>query len=156
MELAMQVKIYSKSAMLARLKTGPLGSTAVISFYNSPVTAFSKPIDYTGQADRFLQIDLPDLDEHGLAEYGFTAETFFSQAEEVAAFIHNAHKDGLGFACQCQFGSSRSAACAAAILAFFEHRGDEICKNERYMPNLLIYRKLLSALEKYGAAEALV
>ena len=136
---------------MARLDTGSLDHTAVISFYNTPINAFSAPINYDGKVERFLQIDVPDLDEHGLAEHGFTPETFFSQADKVAAFILDAHRGRLDFACQCQFGASRSAACAAAILEFFERRGDEILKSERYLPNMLIYQKLLSALEKYEA-----
>ena len=83
---------------------------AVISFYNEPVTTFSKPIDYTGVVDRFIQINLPDIGEEGFEEYGYTESSSFEKAEEVAKFIYKAYNDGFDFACQCQFGFSRSAA----------------------------------------------
>lgn len=121
---------------------------AVISFYNEPVTTFSKPIDYTGVVDRFIQINLPDIGEEGFEEYGYTESSFFEKAEEVAKFIYKAYNDGFDFACQCQFGFSRSAACAAAILEHFEGRGNEIFSSEDYQPNNIVYEKLLNALKK--------
>lgn len=141
----MQVKIFSKAAMVERLAEGPLVNTAVISFYNEPINPLTKPLDYAGKAECHLAIDLPDIDKGGLEEYGYTYDSFFSQADEVAAFIREAYNNGMDFACQCQFGFSRSAACAAAILEHFEGRGKEIFEGD-YQPNLLIYNKLLESL----------
>ena len=142
----MKVTVFSKAKMKERLQHGPLKNTAVISFYNEPVNLLTAPIDYTDQATRYRQINLPDLDEHGLSEYGYTVDTFFAEADAVAAFIDEAYRDGLDFACQCQFGFSRSAACAAAILEHYEQRGREILDSADYEPNILVYRKLLTAL----------
>lgn len=121
---------------------------AVISFYNEPITVFSKPIDYSGVVDRFMQVNLPDIDEQGFEEFGYTASSFFKEADVVAEFIYKAYNDGFDFACQCQFGFSRSAAYAAAILEHFEGRGNEILSNENYQPNIIAYKKLLNALKK--------
>lgn len=143
----MNVKIYSKAKMQAAIEQNLLPENlAVISFYNEPITVFSKPIDYSGVVDRFMQINLPDIDEQGFDEFGYTESTFFKEADAVADFIYKAHNDGFDFACQCQFGFSRSAACAAAILEHFEGRGNEILSNENYQPNKFIYEKLLKAL----------
>ena len=147
----MNVTVYSRSKMKSAIESGLPGNLAVISFYNEPITFLSKPIDYNGVVERFMQINLPDIDEQGFEEYGYTESSFFKEADELAAFIDKAFGDGLDFACQCQFGFSRSAACAAAILEHFEGRGFEILSNENYQPNKIIYEKLLNALEKRKA-----
>lgn len=95
-----------------------------------------------------MQINVPDIDEMGFAEFGYTIDTFFSDADSVAEFICSAYRDGFDFIFQCQFGFSRSAACAAAILEYFEGRGNEILLSENYQPNKIIYNKLLYVLEK--------
>ena len=49
--------------------------------------------------------------------------------------------------CQCDYGQSRSAACAAAVREFFCGEGIRIFADYRYYPNQLIFNKILSALE---------
>lgn len=145
----MNVKIYSKAKMQTAIEQNTLpANLAVVSFYNEPITTFSKPIDYNGVVDRFMQINLPDIDEEGFEEYGYTESSYFKEVDEVAKFIYKAHNDGFDFACQCQFGFSRSAACAAAILEHFEGKGEEIFSSENYLPNIIVYEKLLNALNK--------
>ena len=68
------------------------------------------------------------------------------QAGQVARFVYN-HLDCL-FLCQCCYGSSRSAAVAAALLEHFEKRGMAIFRDDRYYPNLYIFRLTLQALEQ--------
>lgn len=50
--------------------------------------------------------------------------------------------------CQCDYGQSRSAACAAAIIEYFEHRGISIFADYRYYPNQLVFNKIYEALER--------
>jgi hypothetical protein len=148
----MNVEIYSKVKMHTAIEQNILpANLAIISFYNEPVTTFSKPIDYSGVVDRFIQINLPDIDEKGFEEYGYTESSYFEEADEVAEFIYKAYNDGFDFACQCQFGFSRSAACAAAILEHFEGRGKEVFLSENYLPNIIVYKKLLNSLKKQQA-----
>ena len=45
-------------------------------------------------------------------------------------------------------GQSRSAACAAAILEFYEKNGISIFADYRYYPNQLVFNKVKKALEK--------
>ena len=66
----------------------------------------------------------------------------------MAKFIYEARADGLDILCQCDYGQSRSAACAAAILQHFEARGIEVFINFKYYPNQLVYHKVFEALEK--------
>ncbi|NLB62365.1 MAG: hypothetical protein GX802_08150 [Clostridiales bacterium] len=51
--------------------------------------------------------------------------------------------------CQCEYGQSRSAACAAAILEHFNNNGISVFADYRYYPNQLIFNKMLEALNRY-------
>jgi hypothetical protein len=55
--------------------------------------------------------------------------------------------------CQCEYGQSRSAACAAAIKEYYDHDGISIFADYRYYPNQLIFNKLLDALKTVNSAE---
>ncbi|MCM1166131.1 MAG: hypothetical protein NC299_14270 [Lachnospiraceae bacterium] len=50
--------------------------------------------------------------------------------------------------CQCEYGQSRSAGCAAAILEHFSHAGISVFSDRDYYPNKLVYNKFLDALER--------
>ena len=57
-----------------------------------------------------------------------TYETYFPEVEELADFIYMAIEQGMDIICQCEYGQSRSAACAAAIKEHFEKiRNRSIC-----------------------------
>lgn len=147
----MTVSIYSRERMEKRLSEGALERTAVISF-SDPVERAKKyrpeylPIDYSGRCERVMQIALHDLDPDVLGEVGLTVESFFPEACELAAFIKSAVADGLDIVCQCEYGQSRSAGCAAAILQYYEGRGIDIFADYRYYPNQLVYHKVFDAL----------
>ena len=64
-------------------------------------------------------------------------------ARQIAAFLKE-KPDSL--ICQCEWGQSRSAAVAAAILEYQSGRGIRIFADPRYSPNKLVYRKLLQTL----------
>ena len=148
------VKIYSRKAMEALLSKGNLKNTAIISFHD-PVGRGHRhpqdyePIDFTGKCDRVMQIALHDLDPKALADFGLTVETYFPEADALAEFIYKAREDGLDIICQCEYGQSRSAGCAAAILQHFEGRGIDVFVDYRYYPNQLVYHKVSDALRKY-------
>ena len=150
----MTVKIYSRKAMEALLSKGNLENTAIISFHD-PVGRGRRcledyqPIDFTGKCDRVMQIALHDLDPEVLADFDLTEETYFPETDELAEFIYKAKEDGLDIICQCEYGQSRSAGCAAAILQHFEGRGIDVFVDYRYYPNQLVYHKVFDALRKY-------
>ena len=74
-------------------------------------------------------------------------DTYFPEADSLAAFIQKAHDDGFDIICQCEYGQSRSAACAAAIIEYYEKNGISVFADYRYYPNQLIFNKLLDALK---------
>lgn len=148
----MKVEIYSRKAIKELMQDNFPKNTAVISFC-SPRKAHraeEKPLCFQNVCDRFFNILIPDIDLEILGDYGYTYETYLTEAEALAEFIYKAKSDGYDIICQCDFGQSRSAACAAAILEHFEGRGIHIFADYRYYPNQLVYHKIFDALEKYN------
>lgn len=145
----MKVSIYSRKAIEALLQEGIPANTAIISFYDPPTTRTPKgysPVDFSGIDNPVIQIPLHDIDIEILGEYGLTYDTYFPEAQALAAFIRKANDDGNDILCQCEYGQSRSAACAAAILEYFHQRGITIFADYQYYPNQLVFNKLYDAL----------
>lgn len=145
----MKVTIYSRKAIENLIETDFPANCAVVSFYDPPTAKGTRtiPVDYKNKAERLFQIAINDIDIEVLEDYGLTFETYFTEADELAEFIVSANEDGLDIICQCEYGQSRSAACAAAILEYFEKNGISIFRDYRYYPNQLIFNKLYDSLE---------
>lgn len=149
----MKVTIYSKDEIEKLLnEVDRIDNTAVISFYDPPQARGERvmPVDYRGKNDMIFQVAVNDIDLEVLPDYGFTFESFFTEAEELAEFILEAHDKGMDIICQCEYGQSRSAACAAAILEYYEKNGISIFADYRYYPNQIIFNKVLDALRRSG------
>ena len=80
-----------------------------------------------------------DLDLTALPDVGLDYDTYMPEADALAAFICQARSDGLDILCQCEYGQSRSAACAAAILEYFNGTGTSVFADYRYYPNQVVY-----------------
>jgi predicted protein tyrosine phosphatase len=87
-----------------------------------------------------LQLKFHDV-EH--PSYGFVS---FSdrQAVKIRDFAEE-HDDVAVIICQCEAGISRSAGVASALIKRYGMDESEIFTNGRYIPNLLVYKKLLKA-----------
>ena len=155
----MNVGIYSREAIEKLLSEDFPKNVAVISFYDPPsgqrYDKDNRPVDYSGRSERVFQVAVHDIDITILGAYGLTSDTYFTEAEELAEFIYAAKRDGADIICQCEYGQSRSAACAAAILEHFYKTGISIFADYRYYPNQLLFNKIFDALEKCGKIEAL-
>ena len=147
----MKVEIYSRKAIKELMDKGFPQNVAVISFYtpSNKWEGMQSPVDYSGICNNVFCVGIPDIDIEILAEYGYTYESYLAQADELAKFIHEAKANGRNIICQCDYGQSRSAACAAAILQHFEGRGIDIFADYRYYPNQLVYHKIFDALKNY-------
>ena len=147
----MRVKICSRDAILAMMRQKSLDGFAVISFYDPPQrrTPEYDPIDFTGKCDMVFMIEELDLDPSALKKYGLCYEEYLSCADELAEFIYRARESGRDIICQCEYGQSRSAGCASAILEHFGRCGIKIFSDYRYYPNQMIFNKVLRALEEY-------
>lgn len=147
----MKVQIYSRKAIEELLQGDFPKNTAGISFYDPPSKRTGevfKPVDYKGKAERVFTVPIYDIDIEILEDYGLTFETYFPEVGSLAEYIQQAYKDGLDIICQCEYGQSRSAACAAAILQYYYNDGISIFADYRYYPNQLVYNKIKNALDK--------
>ena len=144
----MKVEIYSREAIKELMKGEFPKNTAVISFYTPQNERKTKEprVDYRGFCDRIFYVGIPDIDIEILSEYGYTYDTYLAESDDLARFIYKSKNDGFDIICQCDYGQSRSAACAAAILEHFEGRGIDIFCDYRYYPNQLIYHRVFDAL----------
>lgn len=116
------------------------GSDAVISFYD----AGTEPVRFGNCGVEVFCIELDDIDSD---EPLFDYEKFFPQAGAVTEFIIRAMTAGKRIICQCEYGMSRSAGCAAAILEHYQGSGITVFADDRYCPNKAVFRKLLDALK---------
>lgn len=147
----MMVKITSRKAVEAYLRDHCLEHTAVICFYDLPskrCPTGDVPVDYRNARCRVFSAALHDIDREVLPDFGLTYDTYFPEAGALAEFILDAVRDGLDIVCQCEYGQSRSAACAAAILEHFCHTGINVFADYRYYPNQMVYHKIKDALDR--------
>jgi hypothetical protein len=144
----MKVDIYSRETIKKLMAKGFPKDTAVIRFYTTKGRRDREEnrVDYTTTCDKVFHVGIPDIDIEILSDYGYTYETYLTDAKLLADFIKSAVADGFDIICQCDFGQSRSAACAAAILQYYENRGIDIFSDYRYYPNQLVYHKIFDAL----------
>jgi len=102
----------------------------------------------TNVCSRVFPVAIHDIDIEILSDYGLTFETYFPEADELARYIIKNIAQGYDLICQCEYGQSRSAACAAAIKEHYDKRGIEVFADYRYYPNQLIFNKLLASLKE--------
>lgn len=147
----MTVNVYSKKAIEELMQEGFPDNVAIISFYDPPTCRGAdknyQPVDYSSKTDRVFQVAVHDIDISILEAYHLTYETYFPEADELAKFIYAAKADGLNIICQCEYGQSRSAGCAAAILEHFYKTGISVFADYKYYPNQMIFHKVLDALD---------
>ena len=146
-----KIEIISRKMAEQRICNRFSADTVVISFFDPPskrTPTNYRPVDYSNACSRVFYVGIHDIDIEILGNYGLTFETYFPEANELARFIKKAVQEGCGIICQCEYGQSRSAACAATIKEYYEHSGIEIFADYRYYPNQLIFNKLLDALKK--------
>ena len=151
----MKVEIYSKKAIETLKTTEFPTNTAVISFFTPTKNSYNQNrVDYSGVCERVFYVGIFDVDIEILSDYGYTYETYLTEAPALAEFIRKAVTDGFDIICQCDYGQSRSAACAAAILQCYEARGIDIFADYRYYPNQLVYHKVFDSLKELNSTES--
>jgi hypothetical protein len=126
-------------------------NTAVISFYDPAIKHISKSYthaDYSEVCDMVFYSELDDLDLDVLGDRGYDYDPYFPETKDMARFVVEAYKSGRDIICQCEYGQSRSAGCAAAIRQHFYNDGIWVFADFKRYPNQLVFRKLFDALEK--------
>ena len=142
----MKVSVFSRE-MIEDIISGNKfpENTAVISFCDPEI----KHIDRDYKPDDVFYSETDDLDLDVLERKGYTYDTYFPEADEIAEFVYDAYNKNMDIICQCEYGQSRSAGCAAAILEHFYHSGIWIFADYNYYPNQVVFHKIYDALEKY-------
>lgn len=150
----MNVLIYSRYEIEEIIDSGNFPeNTAVISFYDPKIKRIDKDyshVDYSGVCENVFYSELDDLDLDCLKGKGYTYNTYFPEADEIAKFVYNAYNNGMDIICQCEYGQSRSAGTAAAILEHFFKSGIWVFADYKRYPNQVVFHKVFDALEKYG------
>lgn len=152
----MEVNIYSRKAIEKLLQSNFPKNVAVISFYdpvNRRTGERDKPVNYSLKTGRVFPVAIHDIDLEILPKYGLTYDTYFPEADNLAEFIYSAYNEGLDIICQCEYGQSRSAACASAILEHFYQNGISVFADYRYYPNQMVFHKVFDALNSLKNAE---
>lgn len=72
------------------------------------------------------------------------------QAKRIAAFLVPIYNEIDILICQCEYGQSRSAGVAAAVMEFYSRSGITIFAATGYYPNKLVFKKVLTQLKRYG------
>lgn len=145
----MNVQIFSRKEIEVLIAEGRFPqNTAVVSFCDHN-TEPRERVNYSGVCERVMYIELDDLELDELSEKGYSYDAFFPEADEAAEFIIDAYNNGMNIICQCEYGQSRSAGCAAAIKEYFVYDGLSLFADHRYYPNKVVYHKILNALKAH-------
>ena len=148
----MNVSVYSREAIERIIAEGSFpDNTAAISFYDPAIKRIDTDythVDYSGVCRDVFYSELEDLDLEVFKRKGYTYDLYFPEADDMAMFIVKAFADGKDIICQCEYGQSRSAGCAAAILEYFYHNGISIFTDYKYYPNQVVYHKVYDAIER--------
>lgn len=70
------------------------------------------------------------------------------QARQIGEFVLRHISETEVLLCQCHYGQSRSAGCAAAVTEYLNGNGIDIFADDRFYPNKLVYRKVFEALKE--------
>lgn len=145
----MNVGICSRQTIEQLLKGDFPKNTAVISFSDPTGGDYARaPVVFGEKVKYVFKVAIHDIDLSVLPEFGLTYETYFPEADSLAKFILDMKNAGMDIICQCEYGESRSAGCAAAILEYFYGNGISIFADYRYYPNQVVYHKVYDALKK--------
>ena len=137
----MEVSICSRDAIYKAIKSGIPKNTAIVSFSDTEEDFIRFP-----KGTDVLHVAFYDVRPFTVAKHHYNR--ILPQAKEIADYIICKTKEGKNFICQCDYGVSRSAGCAAAILETWEHKGLEIFADYRYTPNQFVYNKVLKELRE--------
>jgi predicted protein tyrosine phosphatase len=162
----MIIKIHSAEKLEKLAKTPFPPKTALISISDPG----DEPVEMSYEPDYVLRLAFDDvsLEEiiEGYSPADMSEETIIKnfesknlyiftqkQAQEIAEFIIPLKSEIDLLICQCYYGESRSAGCAAAITEFLYGKGIEIFADYKYCPNKRVYHKLIEALREIALDE---
>ena len=135
----MTISVYSKSRMFDLIEKGIPKNTAIISFSDTE----EDYIDFPEGTD-VLKVAFYDVRPHTVSKDHY--DRILPQAKEIAEYVYKKMKENKDIICQCDYGVSRSAGLAAAIMEAYSSKGIEVFADYRYTPNQFVYNKVLKEL----------
>ena len=138
----MKVTILSKSELFNLIEKKALTSkSAIVSFADEEDDFLDFPKDSI-----VLKIVFYDIRPSSTIKEHYYR--LLPEAKDIARFVNQKILEGKDIICQCDYGISRSAGLAAAILERYAHRGIDVFANYKYTPNQFVYNKVYQELMK--------
>lgn len=138
----MKVTILSKSELSNLIEKKELTSnSAIVSFADEEDDFLDFPKD-----NDVLKIVFYDIRPSSTIKEHY--DRLLPEAKDIAKFVNQKILEGKDIICQCDYGISRSAGLAAAILERYAHRGIDVFANYKYTPNQFVYNKVYQELMK--------
>ena len=155
----MNVEIMGREELMVLAKEPFPGGTSLISSTDSD----DPDVVLEHQPERVLRLKFDDVSDEifeellgrkpTVREMHQIASRFHllsnAQTQQMADFILGTPREGT-LICQCEYGQSRSAGVAAAVMEYYYSKGIHIFADVRYYPNKLVFRKLLCSLRIRG------
>lgn len=155
----MNVEIMGREELMVLAKEPFPGGTSLISITDSD----DPDVVLEHQPERVLRLKFDDVSDEifeellgrkpTVREMHQIASRFHllsnAQTQQMADFILGTPSEGT-LICQCEYGQSRSAGVAAAVMEYYYSKGIHIFADVRYYPNKLVFRKLLCSLRIRG------
>ena len=136
----MKVTIYSRSTLERMIERKSIGqNVAIVSFADTNEDFIEFPNNLT-----VLKISFYDLGPFSIPTTDYYK--VLPEAKEIAAFVDKNLKAGKDIICQCDYGISRSAGLAAAIMEHYKKEGIRVFASYKYAPNKFVYNKVLAEL----------
>ena len=138
----MKVSILSKSELFKLIENNELtNKSAVVSFADEEdeFLVFPRDIDV-------LKVVFYDIRPSSTVKEHY--DSILPEAKSIANFVSQEINKGKDIICQCDYGISRSAGLAAAILERYAHKALDVFADYRYTPNLFVYNKVYAELKK--------
>ena len=135
----MTISVYSKSRIYDLIEMGIPNNTAVISFSDTE----EDYIDFPEGTD-VLKVAFYDVRPHTVSKDHY--DKILPQAKDIAEYVYKKMKENKDIICQCDYGISRSAGLAAAIMEAYAGKGIDVFADYRYTPNQFVYNKVLKEL----------
>ena len=138
---AMKISIYSRSTLERKFEHHEIDqeNTAIVSFADS-VDDFIEFPDGTN----VMKIAFYDIGPYSIPTTDYYR--VLPEAKDIAKFVDTNIKQGKNLICQCDYGVSRSAGLAAAIMEHYKKEGVKLFADYRYTPNKFVFNKVLAAL----------
>ena len=138
----MEVSILSKSSLYNLIEKKELPSnTAIVSFADEE----DEFLEFPDNVD-VLKVVFYDIRPHTTVKEHY--DRLLPEAKDIATFVNQKLKEGKNIICQCDYGVSRSAGLAAAIMERYARRGIDVFADYRYTPNQFVFNKVYKELIK--------